>query len=152
MLYIYDVNNLGEMRKDMQNHRFCSFSSIFYECENINDLLDKEYNFLVIDITNLVRDNNLSNLFSEKYLITLLNISDEIHFSLQSDMEVIFIQKYPDLIESDKFNHEYQSKHSNTDSNISINEPLTLLTYTDNITILNFISDEKVIHLSNLIE
>ena len=64
MLYIYDVNNLGEMRKDMQNHRFCSFSSIFYECENINDLLDKEYNFLVIDITNLVRDNNLSNLFS----------------------------------------------------------------------------------------
>ena len=152
MLYIYDVNNLGEMRKDMQNHRFCSISSIFYECENINDLLDKEYNFLVIDITNLVRDNNLSNLFSEKYLITLLNISDEIHFSLQSDMEVIFIQKYPDLIESDKFNHEYQSKHSNTDSNISINEPLTLLTYTDNITILNFISDEKVILLSNLIE
>src|SRR5574337_2237374 len=111
MLYIYDVNNLGEMRKDMQNHRFCSFSSIFYECENINDLLDKEYNYLVIDITNLVRDNNLSNLFSEKYLITLLNISDEIHFSLQSDMEVIFIQKYPDVIECDKFNHEYQSKH-----------------------------------------
>lgn len=154
MLYIYDIKNINQMKKDMKNYKFYSFSRLLNECENINNLYGMNYNSLVIDITILIRDSSLNDLFCERYLTVLLDTSDNIHFSLQSDLLDDFKIKYPMLIDDDKINYNYVGE---TDINSTIElletvKPNVLYMYENNTTMLNFINQQKAIYISNLID
>ncbi|EJC3746221.1 hypothetical protein MYY11_002618, partial [Enterococcus faecium] len=154
MLYIYDIKNINQMKKDMEDYQFCSFSRLLNECENINNLYEMNYNFLVIDITILIRDSSLNDLFCERYLTVLLDTSDSVHFSLQSDLVDDFKIKYPMLIDDNKIDYSYGVKMdiNATDELLEIVKPNILYTYENNTTMLNFIDQQKAISFSNLID
>lgn len=153
MLYIYDIKNINQMKKDMNDYQFCSFSRLLNECDNINNLCEMAYDFLIIDITNLIRDSSLNNLFYERYLTDLLDTSDNIHFSLQSDLLDDFKIKYPMLIDDNKINYNYvvNMNINSTGELLEAVKQNTLYTYENNTTMLNFINQQKVISFSNLI-
>lgn len=160
MLYIYDINELNAMREAMEEYTFYSIAHILQANENINEL-DKviDISHAVIDITSLIHDNSYYQIFIDKYLVGLYEISEEIHFSLQTEALGAFKKKLPHLIDDDEIDYSYQIKKKKIEEKVDVFEnkiiksaTLPIYTYKSIADIVNFIEVEAIISLSDLLE
>ncbi|HEY4544293.1 MAG TPA: hypothetical protein VIG40_06580, partial [Tissierellaceae bacterium] len=68
-----------------------------------------EVNNTIIDITNLIKDNNISMIFIERYLWSVTENFINIHFSLQSDYLVDFKEMFPYFFSKDEIMYDFNS-------------------------------------------
>lgn len=133
-------------------------------CFNKSDTLDNLYTMdleqfekSVIDLTNLVRDNNINKIFSERYILALCCSVEEIQFCINCDLIEKFAEQFPYLFDDEHIDYEFQK---NTEREISEPESLSanianaliLNTYTNTEKIKECYKTGEIISLSNLID
>ena len=156
LLYVYDANKLSNLKENLSKYRFTSIAYFLYLCDTLDKLETLELensNHLVVDITNIVKDGVFYQVFTERYLYTLIDTFDDIHFCINYDYLDTFQQRFPYFFNENNINfyfHEEETANNKTKIELHNNLPLYLY---DNSTILKkIIPDNKLISLSNLID
>lgn len=162
MLYIYDIDRLNFMQESMKEYKFYSIAHILHVCDDINDLPEIFDNtHAVIDITNLITENDLNIIFVNRYLIALYEISDTIHFSLQTEALEVFKKKITHLVNNNEIDYSYQVELKQDKNEEQIDEVeekirvftnLPIYTYDNSEHINTLIEKEVIISLSYLLE
>ena len=160
ILYVYDTTKLSDLRKRLNDYKFYSIAYCFNKSDTLDNLYDMEleqFEKSVIDLTNLVRDNNINKIFSERYILALCCSVEEIHFCINCDLIEKLTEQFPYLFDDEHINYEFQK---NTEKEISEPESLSaniantliLNTYTNTEKIKECYKTGEIISLSNLID
>lgn len=160
ILYVYDITKLNDLRNQLNDYKFYSIAYFLYKGDTLNDLngIDfDQFERIIVDLTNLVKDNNSFNIFSERYILTLYSNIQEIHFCINNDLFENLTEQFPYLFDDDHINFDFQknsdkepSKPVSLGSNIV--KTLTLNTYTNTANIKEDYQSGKIIALSNLMD
>ena len=160
ILYVYDTTKLSDLRKRLNNYKFYSIAYCFNKSDTLDNLYTmdlEQFQKSVIDLTNLVRDNNINKIFSERYILALCCSVEEIQFCINCDLIEKFAEQFPYLFDDEHINYEFQK---NTEREISEPESLSanianaliLNTYTNTEKIKECYKAGEIISLSNLID
>lgn len=66
ILYVYDTTKLSNLRKRLNDYKFYSIAYCFNKSDTLDNLYTmdlEQFEKSVIDLTNLVRDNNINKNF-----------------------------------------------------------------------------------------
>lgn len=157
-LYIYNVEKLELLKEDLSDFQFLSIAYLIHISSTIEDLVEvdtSDINNSIIDITNLVKDGNYYRIFAERYLWTLSNDFENVHFSLQSKYLDSFKEMFPYFIDEEQINYNFMNTDGDnglSDKKFKIHEPLVLYLYKDISTINKLYEKGLSISLSNLID
>lgn len=157
-LYIYNIEKLKLLKEDLSDFQFHSIAYFFHISNTLEDLEDVDSSVIndsIIDITNLVKDGSYYRIFAERYIWTLSNNFNNVHFSLQSKYVDSFKEMFPYIFDEEEINYSYMNDSIDnelSDKKYKINEPLTLYLYGDVSTINKLYEKGKSISLSNLID
>lgn len=160
ILYVYDTTKLSDLRKRLNNYKFYSIAYCFNKSDTLDNLYTmdlEQFEKSVIDLTNLVRDNNINKIFSERYILALCCSVEEIQFCINCDLIEKFAEQFPYLFDDEHIDYEFQK---NTEREISEPESLSanianaliLNTYTNTEKIKECYKTGEIISLSNLID
>ena len=143
ILYVYDTTKLSDLRKQLNDYKFYSIAYCFNKGDTLDNLYDmdlEQFEKSVIDLTNLVRDNNINKIFSERYILALCCSVEEIQFCINCDLIEKFAEQFPYLFDDEHIDYEFQK---NTEREIS--EPESLSANIANALILNtYTNTEKI--------
>ncbi|MBP1926694.1 hypothetical protein J2Z76_002564 [Sedimentibacter acidaminivorans] len=109
----------------------------------------------IIDITNLIKDGNYYRIFTERYLWTISEKFENIHFSLQTNYLDSFKDRFPYFFNEEELNYDFQKVDSGdivSGKEIEIHQPLDLYVYKNQATIKKMYKDGNAISLANLVE
>ncbi|MDA3731458.1 AAA family ATPase [Niameybacter massiliensis] len=166
ILYIYNQNNLKELKESMGEYHFVSISYFLYLADNIEgvrDLHSQYLNNLVIDITGIIKDGNYYRIFTERYLWALSEMNSNIHFCLHRDYLNCFNEVFPHLFEEENINIFIQTSVNEVEVKEIINgkelneereicSSISLYTYKNSATAKELTQRGMLISLSNLVE
>jgi len=142
----------------MQEFRFISIAHFIHVCGTIEELVDlnaSDVDSTIIDITNLIKDGTYYKIFTERYLWTLSENFENVHFSIQSNCMDSFRERFPYLFDESDINLDYKNEESEEVSQgklIKTNSPLKIYTYKNQATIKVLYKDQAAVSLSHLME
>lgn len=159
-LYVYNFNNLSNLRREMQDYRFYSLPYFFNRYDDIQKLSDidtAEFNKCIVDLSGIARDNSCPPIFLERYIYKLRGIIDVIHFCIEDRFFTILLDHFPLLFEEEQINLKYSVLHSleaedTEKGRIAQFEPIILYVYDDFDIIKSKADSSQFISLANLLE
>lgn len=95
ILYVYNSENIEELKKDFNNSHIISISYIFNIVANIDNLEDEDFDKYIIDLTTLVFENGYYKLFIERYLYKLTDKFKNAKFLINNLQKDSFLDKFP---------------------------------------------------------
>jgi hypothetical protein len=159
LLYVYDKNKLLEMQATLQDKRFISISYLMNICNSIDDLESLKFadkSSLVIDISNLIKDNNFFRVFTERYLLTISREFTDTSFCLRSEYYDLFVEIYPYLFDDGEISFDFRENGGTAskvnDNCLTIISPFKLFVYRNQSTIKSLSNAGKAFSLLNLID
>lgn len=158
ILYVYDNQNLDNMRNSLSQFAFFSFTSLIHQCENINDIEELETTHIenkIFDLTNVVVNEVYYRAFIEKYLLTIDANFDNVYFCLQANFLETFKERFPYLFDKEKIDFDFVSTKESIDKKnrtIEIHPPMDLYVYKKLDTVKKLYFNSEVISLSDLVE
>ena len=159
VLYVYDVKNLKLLQEELRDFRFLSIAYFIHACNTIEELelMDaKAVDDSVIDITNIIKDDNYYRIFTERYLWTLSENFENVHFCLQSDYLSSFKERLPYFFNKENVNLDFHKVNNDDDDavgkELKISTPLGLYSYKNPDIAKNLRKEGSLISLSNLVE
>lgn len=159
-LYVYNIQNLKKMQETMSKYHIVGiayFMNIHSSVDDIIEMDSHEVNNIILDVTNLIQDYNISRIFSERYLWAIIDKFEDVHFSIQSNYFKYIKEMYPYFFSEDEINYDFAS-HAIDDSEGIKNEetelvsPLTLYTYRNLETIRDLNEKGLAISLAYLLQ
>ena len=158
LLYVYDIKNLKLMKETMSNFQFFSIGDLLHLSNTVEELIKMDADDIdhaIIDITNLIKDGTYYRIFTERYLRTLNEHFESIHFSLQTEFLVSFKEWFPYFFDDEEINYDFKT-NANDDvvlrKEIKMHPPLSLFVYKNQEIIKKLYKNESAISLSNLME
>lgn len=110
ILYVYDQNKLNKLQEKLRGYRFKSVSYFIHKCELITDvykLAARDVDNTIIDITNIIKDGNYYRIFTERYLWTLVEEYENVHFCLNAGSLTSFQELFPYFFDEEYINTEF---------------------------------------------
>ncbi|MBA2862917.1 AAA family ATPase [Methanococcus maripaludis] len=105
-LYVYDIDSLETLKKELNEYKIITLSSIIVEAPMIEDIEDLELQNNAVDITNVFYDTFYSNKYGksllERYILELNDNFPEIVYTIDSNEKNNFLKVYPFLFEHDE--------------------------------------------------
>lgn len=157
LLYIYTINKIKQLKEKLADFHFISIGSLINIYKSLEDLetADLDIDNNIIDITNLLKDNCFYRIFSERYLLTILDKSSKVHFCIQAQYTENFMEQFPYLFNDDQIDYTYSDRDEVDNvqrTQIRMHSPQKLYVYKNFSTIIKLQEDNTVIPFSNLLE
>src|SRR5690625_642740 len=160
-LYVYSIHNLKKMQETMSEYHFVSivrFMNIHSSVDDILEMDSHEVNNTILDVTNLIQDYNISRMFTERYLLAIIDNFEDVHFTIQSNYIKYFKDMYPYFFSEDAINYDFDSPRVKEDfegirgEEAELVPPLTLFTYKNLETIKDLNKKGLAISLAYLLQ
>lgn len=114
ILYVYNSENIEELKKDFNNSHIISISYIFNIVANIDNLEDEDFDEYIIDLTTLAFENGYYKLFIERYLYKLTDEFKNAKFLINNLQKDSFLDKFPYIFDF------IDDKYAKLDDNVNI--------------------------------
>ena len=157
-LFVYDKNTLQSLMSYLEGYRFISIAYFFYRFETLSELEDLEgdqFENSVIDITNLVKDANYYRIFTERYLWTLTEKIENLHFCMHYNTFESFIETFPYMFEQRNINFDFHIDvriNKEKDGEVTPAKLPDLYIYRNLAEVQRLFKEGRLISLSNLID
>lgn len=149
-LYVYDIENLSKMKKELNHFCFASVSALLHFANSVDNLGYLDANNYIFDITNIVICET-NRFFVENYLFAMEEKFDNISFCIQEESYTLFKEKYPFLFDFEKINYEFEKQQFPQIDNNSFTANV-LYTYSKQESLNEFYITNKITSLAYLIE
>ncbi|MCE9676844.1 AAA family ATPase [Paraclostridium bifermentans] len=120
ILYVYNSENIEELKKEFNNSHIISISYIFNIVDNLDNLQDEYFDEYIIDLTTLAFENGYYKLFIERYLYKLTDEFKNAKFLINTLQKDSFLDKFPYIF--DFIDYKYVKLDDNENINGDIVE------------------------------
>ncbi|WP_367377512.1 AAA family ATPase [Enterococcus gilvus] len=152
ILYVYDFENLPELKKELSQFQFASIGSIFHFINSVEKLESASIDGIIFDLTSIISSGNQNQLFIENYLWTMEEEFSNISFCIQSNSYSLFREDYPHLFDEKNLNFAFQKQDSFDSFSEKNDTPQTLYSYDKQDSIKKMFIDKEIVSLANLVE
>lgn len=152
VLYVYDFENLPELRKELSQFQFASIGSIFHFINSVEKLEYANIDGVIFDLTSTMNSGEQNQLFIENYLWTMEEEFKNISFCIQSNSYSLFKENYPHLFDEENLNFAFQKQSVFDSFSEKNNTPQTLYIYDKQDLIKKMFVDKEIVSLANLVE
>lgn len=118
ILYVYNSENIEELKKEFNNSHIISISYIFNIVDNVDNLQDEYFDEYIIDLTTLAFENGYYKLFIERYLYKLTYEFKNAKFLINNLQKDSFLDKFPYIFDF------IDDKYVKLDDNVNINRDI----------------------------
>lgn len=115
ILYVYNSENIEELKKEFNNSHIISISYILNIVDNLDNLQDENFDEYIIDLTTLAFENGYYKLFIERYLYKLTDKFKNAKFLINTLQKDSFLDKFPYIFDFIDY------KYVKLDDNVNIN-------------------------------
>lgn len=161
ILYVYDQNKLDKLQEKLSEYRFVSIAYLLYKCDLLTDmgnLVSEDVDNTIIDITNVIKDSNYYRIFTERYLLTLVEEYENVHFCLNAELLTSFQELFPYFFDEKDVNTEFYDDIIERENREKEEKeyrkccPLSLCVYKNPATVQKLHEEGTLIPISSLVE
>ncbi|MBU3175238.1 AAA family ATPase [Clostridium estertheticum] len=157
-LYVYDQNKLNNLQGKLSEYKFVSIAYFLYICDVLTDmdeLVAEDVDNSIIDITNMIKDSNYYKVFTERYLRTLVEEYENVHFCLKAEYLTSFQEFFPYFFNEEDINTEFCDEiieREKEEKEYEEYRPLSLYVYKNIDTVQKLHEEGTLISISSLVE
>lgn len=162
MLFVYEnLEKRKQFKKQYNKYKFVGSAFFIRESDNLNDIFDllqdEHFSYLIVDISNLIKDGNYFKIYTERFLWLLVDYVEDVHFCIKEIYLDEFLQWFPDFFDEKDIDKTYGKREEVQEINnkkIEIKDykiPSKVYVYDKNQTLENY-DKKRIMSISELID
>lgn len=113
-LFVYNgLESLNQLRRNLSECKFYSIAYFYNKYDRFENIyqIEDDFDNIVIDITNVIYDNTIGRLLTERYILKLNELSN-VFFCVEANAYLKLLKTYPLLFDEECISQEYNIKEA----------------------------------------